>query len=116
MSGEGSTLNASSIPKNVSKEDGEGSWCGCCSAGELGTTLVHNILRCLKPILLCVSNYFLLSLDWKLCLAVPGDEDVCLAKQVTFMSRCKMKFDTAFLSTKVLSNLNESSFQLCTDG
>ena len=44
-----------------------------------------------------VSNNVLLSSDWKLCLAVPGDKDVCLAKQVRLISRWQMKFDAAFL-------------------
>ena len=58
-----------------------------------------------KTPLTVVSNNFLLSLDWKLCLAVPGDEDVCLAKQVRLISRWQMKFNKAFLSTKVFCDL-----------
>ena len=47
-----------------------------------------------------------MSSDWKLCAAVPGVKDVCLAEQVRFMSHCQMKFICSiFVLVETLMNL-----------
>ena len=58
--------------KHIHKEDGGCPWCSCSSATKLGIDLNG----------WAMAQHIFLSLDWKLCAAIPGGEDVFLEKQV----------------------------------